>query len=466
MQQGSSQDDPLGWMTMMVLLSPNTAPKQKEAASTMYQLFAPQDGDYSYHGLNFAAYGGKVNRFSGEEEGSNQMNNNGLNDVGLIDKYGFKYVPISSIYDSLNEDELNYNMNNEGMTLREYYNAYPTAKVAVNDNGRIVTANDLRELEQRSLLSNTEDFAPENWLSLRVERPDGTKYDQSDIDVLNSHRKEYRDIELASKQNQSWLKMPNGSTWNGDPRIWIMMQSDAFNKNYRQQPWYTGQAEWETEYETPDGLTTDKVTRAPYYDDQMWFSNSKLYGDTFADFISEDKMNWRNMYEDQKSVKGKNFISAIPKAGNYRYLKRPNTRTFDRWQSMPYNLINGDIVRINDNEIIKELEGRGVWLNRRKDGNKIHTDDVADWSAELGDDGLFMYQVADGPVVINKGDDEYHDYYLPRGYDTSNAVINEFISQPGFTRKIKFIEGNNGNFDINDLYKYRAFGGILNYRYL
>lgn len=31
----------------------------------MYQLFAPQDGDYSYHGLNFAAYGGKVNRFDG-----------------------------------------------------------------------------------------------------------------------------------------------------------------------------------------------------------------------------------------------------------------------------------------------------------------------------------------------------------------------------------------------------------------
>ena len=62
MQQGSSQDDPLGWMTTMASLSPNTTPQQKEAASTMYQLFAPQDGDYSYHGLNFAAYGGKVNR--------------------------------------------------------------------------------------------------------------------------------------------------------------------------------------------------------------------------------------------------------------------------------------------------------------------------------------------------------------------------------------------------------------------
>ena len=31
----------------------------------MYQLFAPQDGNYMYHGLNFAAYGGKVNKFDG-----------------------------------------------------------------------------------------------------------------------------------------------------------------------------------------------------------------------------------------------------------------------------------------------------------------------------------------------------------------------------------------------------------------
>jgi len=53
----------LGWMTTMASLSPKTTPEQKEAASTMYQLFAPQNGDYSYHGLNFAAYGGKVNRF-------------------------------------------------------------------------------------------------------------------------------------------------------------------------------------------------------------------------------------------------------------------------------------------------------------------------------------------------------------------------------------------------------------------
>ena len=179
----------------------------------------PEDKNASGQSL---ANGGKVNRFDGLT-GSSTLENQGINDADLIAKYGFRYVPVSSIYNLLNDDELNYNINNEGMTLREYYKKYPTAKIAVNNNNRIVTANDLRELEQSSILSDLADFTPENWLSLRVDRPDGTKFDQDDVNALNSHRSEYKNIELASKQNGSWLKMPNDSVWNGDPRIWIMM---------------------------------------------------------------------------------------------------------------------------------------------------------------------------------------------------------------------------------------------------
>ena len=50
-------------------------------------------------------------------------------------------------------------------------------------------------------------------------------------------------------------------------------------------------------------------------------------------------------------------------------------------------------------------------------------------------------------------------------YEIIPTIINEFISQPGFTKKIKFIEGNNGDFDINNPYKYSyiddAFEKIL-----
>ena len=49
----------------MASLSPKAQPVQREASDTPYQLFAPVGDDFLYHGLNFAAYGGKVNRFDG-----------------------------------------------------------------------------------------------------------------------------------------------------------------------------------------------------------------------------------------------------------------------------------------------------------------------------------------------------------------------------------------------------------------
>ena len=49
----SGQSDPI---------SSYSAIQQKEEPS-LYQLFAPQVDDYMYHGLNFAAYGGKINKF-------------------------------------------------------------------------------------------------------------------------------------------------------------------------------------------------------------------------------------------------------------------------------------------------------------------------------------------------------------------------------------------------------------------
>lgn len=53
----------MSWMTMMASINPNTTTEQRQAADTMYQLFAPTDGDYNYTGLNFASYGGSINKF-------------------------------------------------------------------------------------------------------------------------------------------------------------------------------------------------------------------------------------------------------------------------------------------------------------------------------------------------------------------------------------------------------------------
>ena len=285
------------------------------------------------------------------------------------------------------------------------------------------------------------DWSPEGWLGLRVPKPDGTKYTDEDIKSLNSHIPEYNLIEKESKENGTWLKMQDGLTWEGDPRSWIMMQSKAFKENYDSKPWYTGQAEWTTKFDYGNGkIDTNKVTRAPYYNDQMWFSDNKLYGDTFANYIDSTQRGWRFDDEQEASIKGVNFLSAIPKTGNYRYLEPPKNNTHDYWEKMPYKLVNNTIQRLNDEEIYTKPYKNIDDTNLRKDKQKVLTDDVANWSKDLNDDGIFMYNVDDGPVIDN-------------GY-INNTTVNEFISQPGFTNKIKFIEGNNGDFDINNSYKY------------
>jgi hypothetical protein len=83
----------------------------------------------------------------------------------------------------------------------------------------------------------------------------------------------------------------------------------------------------------------------------MWFSNSKDYGDTFANYISSDGLDWRYNNEAEKNVTGVNFPAVIPKVGNYRYLDHPKTGTYDYWQSMPFTLNNGTIERLNGSEV-------------------------------------------------------------------------------------------------------------------
>ena len=49
-------------------------------------------------------------------------------------------------------------------------------------------------------------------------------------EISKEHLQEYASIEKESKLNGTWLRMPNGSIWNGDPRSWVQMQSKDFKK--------------------------------------------------------------------------------------------------------------------------------------------------------------------------------------------------------------------------------------------
>lgn len=57
-----------------------------------------------------------------------------------------------------------------------------------------------------------------------------TEYNDRDIKRLESHIPEYIEIEKKAKADGTWLKMPDGSTWEGDPRSWVQYKSEAVQK--------------------------------------------------------------------------------------------------------------------------------------------------------------------------------------------------------------------------------------------
>lgn len=74
------------------------------------------------------------------------------------------------------------------------------------------------------------DWSPKSWFEEAAGRKykDGSKsqYTDKDIEILKSHLPEYYKIEEQAKKNGNWLKMEDGSTWKGDPRSWIQLQSE------------------------------------------------------------------------------------------------------------------------------------------------------------------------------------------------------------------------------------------------
>lgn len=332
------------------------------------------------------------------------------------------------------------NSEDNGVQLREadgslpIYDGIPWGGVLPNVN--IVSSRRIRKFEDGGFTSEL-DWSPDSWFSKRVAKPDGTLYNDEEAARLASHVPEYNEIEQTAKENGTWLKMPDGSTWKGDPRSWVMMQSEAYKKNYSPKPWYTGQAEWPTTFDYGKGkVDTNKVTRAPYYNNQMWFSDSKDYGQTFADYQNSTGLGWRFDTPGEEDIKGHNFLSAIPKEGNYRTLESSADGRPDQWQRLPFVLEDGTINRLPESQISVDSKGRNI----RADKQKVLTDDVVNWSKDLGDQGIFMQNIDDGAIIKNG--------------EILRQPINEFISQPGFTDKVKFIEGNTGDFDIDNPYKY------------
>lgn len=96
---------------------------------------------------------------------------------------------------------------------------------AITKNGnKIVKANvTTKNISNSSKLpfESELDWSPEGWLSKR----ENGIYDAEDVAALQSHIPEYIGIEKAAKENNTWLKLPDGSIWQGDPRSWVQLRS-------------------------------------------------------------------------------------------------------------------------------------------------------------------------------------------------------------------------------------------------
>lgn len=148
------------------------------------------------------------------------------------------------------------------------------------------------------------DWSPTSWFE---EAGNWKGYTQADIDALASHIPEYHEIERVTKANGTWLKLPNGKTWEGDPRSWVQLQSKDGQKMAMPSRVWKG------------GKPGDEYY-SPYYDGRVWMSDNADAWNSFAykkeGFYHErpSGVNYsltvpRNVKMATKNAKGKDFLS-------------------------------------------------------------------------------------------------------------------------------------------------------------
>lgn len=107
------------------------------------------------------------------------------------------------------------------------------------------------------------DWSPDSWFSYRH----GGKYTEADAKELASHTKEYTDIEKRAKMNGTWLKNQDGSNFNGDPREWVMANSENAKWLNTSDPFYHG--------------TRGSKKYDPEFNEEVWGANKQEIAATY-----------------------------------------------------------------------------------------------------------------------------------------------------------------------------------------
>ena len=192
------------------------------------------------------------------------------------------------------------------------------------------------------------DWSPKSWFGTRSNKT----YDADDVAALKSHVQEYLEIEQKAKANDSWLKMPDGSTWKGDPRSWVQMQSKDYDK-------YTGNSPFKYEafaHSSPNKFDTFSYSHFGETDDGF-------FGRGFYTHPAENingKLIGRNSYGDEKYLLTTNVQNPFDlRNPNFEYaglFNWENTNApkgiFDSYDSVYYGLPGHKNVGTSPSELV------------------------------------------------------------------------------------------------------------------
>lgn len=236
----------------------------------------------------------------------------------------------------------------------------------------------------------------ENWFKLR----ENQKYDDEDILALKSHIPEYLDIEKRAKSNGTWLKMPDGTKWTGDPRSWIQLMSKDGQK-LSKQIWWHGDTD---RYINSSGIDTTPIENGKRV---LWGSSQPHIARGYT--LSDDK------------------VYPIALKGGQRPIKEINA------------------------------EGR-LWREAYKENGKYYDTNFFSRNTKKDNGYLIINNVVDpGPNEI-RSNSRYFIQPLPKesyiDYVNRTQKGNDIIIGKNTPRK--YLLGNNGNFDLNNPNVYKG----------
>ena len=166
------------------------------------------------------------------------------------------------------------------------------------------------------------DWSLESWFNKRFDKT----YDAEDVAALRSHVPEYLQIEKTAKDNGTWLKMDDGSTWPGDPRSWVQLMSKDGQKMAMETRRY-------------NAVHPRYANATKEYKGEAWLSDNYGFALDWTDYGNPKSSG--TVFELTYPKKARTF--QMDAQGNY-YSHIPNTPQFSVDGGVPARLSTDDIV--------------------------------------------------------------------------------------------------------------------------